>query len=192
MKKTILTGLFLSLFLTFASFTSIAGANQSLITAAYTGNLDEVKHLIEYKNADINTKDSTGTTALMAASQIGNMDMVEFLVDCEAEVNAKDIYERTALILAALMNQEEVITYLVDNGAEVNIQDYEGVTALMRVAYHSNDNQAIVEHLVDKGAIVSIEANDGYTAFDWAELKCNAKISSYLMMQNPMMNAMND
>ena len=66
----------------------------SLITAAKTGNLNNVTKLI-YEGADVNIKDEYGVTPLMIASMCKYEDKVNELLKAGADVNSKDKYGGT-------------------------------------------------------------------------------------------------
>ena len=57
---------------------SYAGDDQSLITAAYVGDISEVNELLA-KGADVNVKNNNGWTALHEASMKGHGDIVQLL-----------------------------------------------------------------------------------------------------------------
>ena len=69
------------------------------------------------QSANVNAKNSNGTTALMYASANGHADVAELLLKNGANVNAKDNDSRTALILAAFNGHVDVVEFLMKNGA---------------------------------------------------------------------------
>lgn len=67
------------------------------------------------KGADINAKDNDndGMTALMYASEDGNLGIVDLLIANGADVNAKDNNGWTALMFASFDDNLEVATLLI-------------------------------------------------------------------------------
>ena len=165
MKKTILTGLFLSLFLTFATFTSIAGGlyepyELSIAMAASEGNLTEVQRLIAGV-ADENIKNKYTLTAIVWAISYSQMTVTRSLVN-SSNVNTVDEDGHTLLMAAIDRSKWEVVTFLVDKGAWVNAKTTTGKTAFMHAA--SGRNLASIQYLVDKNAHINARNNDGWTA----------------------------
>jgi ankyrin repeat protein len=74
-----------------------------------------------------------GRTALIAAAYMGHAEIVQDLLNYNADVNHQDKDGRTALSVAALCirtseGHEKVVGLLLENGAEVNHQDHDGMT----------------------------------------------------------------
>ena len=63
-----------------------------------------VKLPLEAK-ADVNVKDSIGTTALCSATEKGHVAVVKLLLKAKADVNMKNNYGETALYNAAEKGQ---------------------------------------------------------------------------------------
>ena len=68
--------------------------------------------------ADINQADSEGYTPLMAASSVGNLDMVMLLMKTGAHLNAATRSKRTALHFARKNGHLNIVTALLDLGAK--------------------------------------------------------------------------
>jgi len=65
----------------------------------------------------VNARDGYGDTALMLSSIQGDLDMVEMLLDKEAETEHQNIYGRTALMLASEHGFHQVVTALLRSHA---------------------------------------------------------------------------
>jgi ankyrin repeat protein len=72
--------------------------------------------LLDYA-ADINAKDKNGATALMAASEARNAELVKLLLDHGADVNIQDKQGKTAYMLTSDSVIKEI---LIKNGANVS------------------------------------------------------------------------
>ncbi len=95
--------------------------NADFIKAAFSGNLLEVKNLLE-KGAGINAKRDNGITALIGASIEGQQEVVEFLLTKGADVDAKVYFfgrsgGATACDLADQKGHKEIVKLLVRAGA---------------------------------------------------------------------------
>ncbi len=67
--------------------------------------------------ANINIKNTDGTTPLMIASTYNQFEIVKLLVQRSADINAKDNDGNTAIFYAEEYGNEEVVTFLRDQGA---------------------------------------------------------------------------
>ena len=93
--------------------------DSSIHAAALEGNIEAVKqHLAS--GADVNTKDSIGTTPLFLAVIKGQKETVELLIAEGADVNAKHMGGWTPLHRASGNGHKEIVELLIDKGADVN------------------------------------------------------------------------
>jgi ankyrin repeat protein len=143
------------------------------------GNRETVQALLD-RGANVNTRDATGTTALIATLQgyhfaapnisnpnlsIAPVGIVQALLDGGADVNLRNDRGETPLIAASAHYQggyREIVQALLDKGADVNAMDADGTTALMKAS--SAGNLDVVRALLDKGAEVNAMDADGTTA----------------------------
>jgi ankyrin repeat protein len=87
-----------------------------------------VRLLLQSK-ADPAAADPTGETALIRAAKIGNLDVVEALLDAGAAVDAPDSgFRQTPLMAAARGGYAPVVKRLIERGAQVNAQTRTGLT----------------------------------------------------------------
>jgi uncharacterized protein len=93
------------------------------------GNDDAVQRVLA-KSADVNAKDNTGATALMAAAGYGRTAIAQLLLDRGAQVNASGNEGDTALMQAALNGHAAIVRLLLDHSADVNAKTKSGRTAL--------------------------------------------------------------
>jgi ankyrin repeat protein len=71
--------------------------NKVLFQVLKDNDMKAVMEALE-KDADVNAKDEYGKTALMLASEYGNLDIVKQLIAKGAYINAKDNEGKTALM----------------------------------------------------------------------------------------------
>ena len=101
-------------------------------------DIDGVRDCLQ-QGANVNAKDddSNGCTALIWASQWGNLDVVRELLDHDGiDVNFKSDSGNTALISASEGGHLDVVCALLNHdGIDVNIQNEDGETALMWASF---------------------------------------------------------
>lgn len=142
-----------------------AQANAALTEAAFRGDTAAVEALLS--DADIDTVDEGGRTALMLASYDGHASTVRLLCEKKADPNLQDLNRRTALMYAASGPNLSTVEILLAHGAEVNVTDgEEGWTALMFAA--AEGHVEIVRMLLDHGSSLDISDIDGETALTFA------------------------
>lgn len=114
----------------------------------------DVDLLADRLNADpelIDGRDSEGgRTALMRASEMGRVAVVQFLLDRRANTEIKDDQGHTALHRAVSRGRLDVVKRLVKNGADVNARTSSGDTP-MRLAW-KQDRTQITSYLASVGA----------------------------------------
>jgi Ankyrin repeats (3 copies) len=106
-----------------------------LHSAAYYGNLEIVKKLIEY-GADISAEDLDGCTPLFIASEgryLKDRAVIRLLVEHGADINARTMDGSTPLHEAALCGALDVVRLLLEHGADVEAKDDDGKTAIQVV-----------------------------------------------------------
>ena len=128
---------------------------------------DKCVELILQAGADMNAKDKTGRTALMAAIANGPL-CPDILIKAGADVNTVDSSGNTALIYAAEEVQNECIDLLIHAGADVNITCNSGFTALHHLA-GANSLHGVKQILLS-GAHVNMLNADGHNALHFAIL----------------------
>jgi hypothetical protein len=94
-------------------------------------SLKVAKLLIE-RGADLSEKTKNGSTALHIACYLGRDDLVQLLIESEADVNAQNNDGHTPLMWAAqnLMFGEKIIPILMKAGADVTMKSEDGTTAV--------------------------------------------------------------
>ncbi len=166
-----------------------------LMAAAYTGNAENVKLLIEV-GADVTVKDRVGRTALMAAASGGYLTAVRLLIENGAEVNAQTtekfvmsggIYIHhnpgvhpiipkgwSPLAGASYKGHADVIQYLIDHGADISIKDDVWLMDPLFLASYRGHLDA-VKVLLANGADPFAEGKRG-TAYNSAYIQHNTRI----------------
>lgn len=138
-----------------------------LIQAAEAGNTTEVRALLTQNNdnEDINQKGLGGVTALMAATRMGNVAVMEILLEHHADKTITRDDGATALMIAVQQRHTDAIKVLLKDTCQtnqVNMTTQEGVTALMLAA--KGGQKLAVELLLQNDADPNLASRQGTTA----------------------------
>ena len=153
------------LFLVFFVLTAPAAAEE-IHEAVQQGDLAKVKKLLENNPDLLEAKSENEKTPLHFAAQIGNKEIVEFLIGKGADVNAKNIAHETPLHYAAALKHKEVVDFLIARGAQLDSITSDGSTPLHYAANYGNFETVRV--LVEKGAKINTRNGAGLTPLDVA------------------------
>ena len=104
-------------------------AEKKLRTAATTGDLDQVKELLD-DGVDPSCSDNKHRTALHFAACTGNVSIARLLLERGADPNLQDVVGNTPLHLAACTNKTEMVTLLLKYGTDVTVLDKSGRSPL--------------------------------------------------------------
>lgn len=122
------------------------------------------------RGVDVNARNGTGETALMAAVRAGREDRVRLLLDHGADVNIQSRTGHTALLLAVEADNTGLVTLLLARGANRNTGNVEGVTPLAEA------RTAEVRQLL--GSAVAAPVAEGTSSRDTADCVAASKASS--------------
>lgn len=150
MIRRLVAVFFLISLMPLSAFGADNGSN--LIDAAFKGDIDTVKQLLDNK-VNPNSKDSDGETALHYAALKGHSEVVNLLLKKGANPNIKDKDGGTPLMSAAWGGHAEVVNILLGKGANPNAKARSSsgtVTALSQAKMRGNID--IVELLKKAGA----------------------------------------
>jgi hypothetical protein len=93
------------------------------------------------------------TTPLIAAAQLGNLDLCRYLLSRGADANRRNLQGESALIVALKNSHPDVAQALVDADADVNLPDAHGQTPLLLAAQLNHPE--LVEALLAKHAEIN-------------------------------------
>ena len=154
------------------------------------GDINEVKELIDM-GADVNLNISSGKNVLSEASRMGYIEVVELLIENDADVNQKnDVDGSSPLGLACLNNYEDIAKLLISKKADVNHKDREGYTPLMWASYHGN--KELVELLIKHGAKVNDKNKNGHSVLISGVSSGNKEVVELLIKHGAKVDAKDD
>ncbi|KAF5625834.1 ankyrin protein [Fusarium tjaetaba] len=174
-----------------------AGANLNIFSVGTTvlqltisdKNAELAKFFIEQGMMNVNGS-AIGQIALQRAADIGDLELVKYLLDRGANTNPKSSGQ-TALQYAAMRGKIEIVKCLVEHGASVNEEasPYYNATAL-GLAVANNRTQAAV-FLVENGACVDTNPahHEGFTCLQLAARFDNHQIVTCLVENGATVNA---
>ena len=124
-----------------------------LIWALRFGRPEMVAILVK-GGADVNARDSHGTSMLYRAIKSEDTEKVNILLDAGADVNHKNTDGPRLLHQAILSDNPEIVWTVIDAGVDVNARDANGISLLgIAIQY---DNPEVVRVFIDAGADVSV------------------------------------
>ncbi|MGZ5442514.1 MAG: ankyrin repeat domain-containing protein [Thermoanaerobaculia bacterium] len=140
---------------------AIAGEDHGqLLVEARHGNLERVRELLDKARVPVNLTGPRGTTPLLEAVRGGHFEVVNLLIENEADVNHEG-GGRTALELAVRGGHPEIVQLLLDREANVNARGRGGKTPLLIAC--ERFNQTILDALLAKRPDVDAADDAGRT-----------------------------
>ena len=135
-------------------------SSNALFDAIRAGDHTAVKTLLK-NGADLQARDESGDTLLMAAALNADVAVLELLLKAGADVNATNQAGATALLRAA--TSEDKTRLLVATGADVKVRSHTGNDALILAARQAG-NSRTVKYLLDQGVDPNVMNLFGATA----------------------------
>jgi len=123
-------------------------------------------NLSNFSDDELNAASTGGTTNLMLAANIGDLQQVKGLVAKGVPINAKDDYGWTALRHAVRRGRLDITNELIQLDADVDLASASGRTPLMSAV--ANNSVDVVKLLLQGRADPSLQNRDGLTACDIA------------------------
>jgi ankyrin repeat protein len=147
----------------------------ALIYALHTGKPAIAEILAHAKGIDLEAENHYGQTALMVAAYQGRLDLVNKLIDDDAEVNHKGW---TALHFAASSGQIDVVRVLLDHAAYIDAESPSRTTPLMMAARVKDRPTCVL--LLQEGADPTPVNAVGLSAADFARRAGDTELGDWL------------
>ena len=134
-----------------------------LISAAGRGDAEAVRSLLE-QGADVEARDDTGMTPLIAAAYGNHLEVARLLVEAGADVNAKDDTVQSPYLISTseVGDDPRLLDLTLEHGADVKSLDSYNGTGLIRAAERGYPK--IVERLLGTDIDVDHVNNLQWTA----------------------------
>ncbi len=117
-------------------------------------NHPEITELLILSGADADWADPvTGKTLLMVASENGNNNIIDLLLENGADINEKDKSGSDALYYAALNGRKEAVALLLDKGA--SMLNKKGLMNRSVITAFGKNDKEIIKIMLDKGLDVN-------------------------------------
>lgn len=101
-------------------------AKEDIWVALALGRLDLVKSHLD-GIIDLSTLvTAEGSPILVAATALGHVEIVKYLLEAGADIESRDVFGSTSLFIAAMFGHEEIAKLLLDNKADVFTDNYQG------------------------------------------------------------------
>lgn len=137
-----------------------------------SGNSQLVKEILEEDPAQVNSSNQEGATPLMIAAVSGQLEVVQLMVEKNADIDKQDgVHGWTALMQATYHGWAGVsgsgssfewkLELLCDTSTDIWQHK-----APKHRGFFSSSNKEVVKYLLSQGADVNLRAKNGYTAFD--------------------------
>jgi len=131
--------------------------------------------------ADLNTMQADGTTALHWAAYHDKADILAELLAGGAKSDVANRYGITPLLLACENGNEIIMRSLLNAGADANAKQRGGETALMIAS--RTGKPGVVKALLEKGAKIDAQDRTGQTALMWAAAEGHAEVIELLIQK---------
>jgi len=158
-----------------------------IYAAAMSGNVEQVKALLQANPELVSSKDENGRTALHWAAMFNQVAVAEALLAGKADINAKDNHGLTPL---HEVSKKEMADFLLANKAEIEAKNEEGRTPLHAAAAHGKPGMTgVVESLLAHGADVNARSNNGWTPLLETALTDHRDVAEILLQNKADLNA---
>ncbi|XP_045418962.1 ankyrin repeat and SAM domain-containing protein 6 isoform X2 [Lemur catta] len=112
------------------------------------GNFQLVKEIADEDPNHVNLVNGDGATPLMLAAVMGQLPLVQLLVERHADVDKQDsVHGWTALMQATYHGNKEIVKYLLNQGADVTLRAKNGYTAFDLVMLLNDPDTELVRLL---------------------------------------------
>ncbi|KAM9839368.1 ankyrin repeat and SAM domain-containing protein 6 [Aulostomus maculatus] len=119
-----------------------------VFSALKLGNPQLVKEILEEDPSQVNSSNQEGASPLMMAAVSGQLEVVQLMVEKNAEIDKQDgVHGWTALMQATYHGNKDIVKYLLGQGADVNLRAKNGYTAFDLVMLLNDPDTELVRLL---------------------------------------------
>lgn len=154
--------------------------SQDIHEAAWNGDFEKVKLLLDEDPQLVNTKGPWGWTPLQRAVYFNHMDIVKFMISKGADLDLTTPNGETALHWAIKLGHTKLSKFLIANNANADIKDKWGLTPLQIAV--ENGYVEIVKILIERGVELNRkESHYGRTLLHLASINGHLDIVKILL-----------
>jgi hypothetical protein len=155
-----------------------SGEPWDLVTATDYEVIPVIENLLD-DGADVNA--TLQRTALHAAAENGNVEIIELLIGHGADVNRQDIHGRIPLFVALAEHQLDAARRLAEEPTDVSVRTSDGSTLLIEAV--RAEDERLVRWALDKGVDINAvrPGKNAATALIMAVRKKNVDLVSLLL-----------
>ena len=135
------------------------------LVAALAGKHFQTADLLRHHGADPHLRGDQMRTLLHSAAYYGYLEVVQKLVEYDADVNAKDREGKTPLYLASegfFPKDCSILRLLLELGADVNVRAKDGQTPLHNASYFGAKPE-VIRLLLERGADINARSKQDST-----------------------------
>ncbi len=151
----------------------------ALMYTTFKDKVDAAEILLAAPDIDLETKDITGSSALMKAVAYKARGVCRLLIEAGADLNSTNYYGETVLIRSIITQSLEITGLLIQAGADVNLADSKGRTPLIVASYYNNEQ--LFEKLLNAGADIKRKDKNGNDVTCTAADKDSWKVLAFLL-----------
>ena len=127
--------------------------DKEIVSFIESGDLETIKKLIESKSLDVNYNldidEYSKSTPLIQAIKYKQTDIINYLLENNADVNLKEELTGFTPLMASL-NNIAIVELLIEKGADIEAKDDDGINALVYASTYNDEE--MVKFLLEKGA----------------------------------------
>lgn len=142
-----------------------SGDDSPLHIAIRDEDIDVVKALLNF-GADVNAKGQFGQTPILTATVVGNIPILELLLDRGGDLTMINDNKLSALHIAVQQEWPRTVRWLLNKGLDINALDSTLSTPLHWAAF--DGNIPMVKLLIGRGAKIDIRNDESHTPFEIA------------------------
>ena len=127
--------------------------DKEIVSFIESGDFQTIKKLIESKSLDVNYNleidEYSKSTPLIQAIKYKQTDIINYLLENNADVNLKEELTGFTPLMASL-NNIAIAELLIEKGADIEAKDDDGINALVYASTYNDEE--MVKFLLEKGA----------------------------------------